>query len=592
MRQDCEAKGRLSIAKGEALAPAAEFHGETIAAYLEEATSRWADHEALVLRTSAGRVSWTYSDLRARSLEVARALVADGLGKGGRVGILMSNRPEYLSVVFGVALAGGVVVALNSFATPNELEYLLRSSGVETLLFESHVAKKDFSAMLAKIEPAIAAAEPARLVSARLPFLRRLVALHGEGAQQGQGALIAWEKFLRLGDAIPEGVVIERTATLAASDTAILFYSSGSTGLPKGVLHSQRAVVLQWRRWPMAMGQPGELRAWTANGFFWSGNFVMAIGSALSTGGALILQTTFDPAEAIELMEQERVNAPLAMLHQWGRIADEPIFQSADLRSLTYLDPRYAGVHQPTIPTTYRQPQAFGCTETLTINTTTWFGEDGPTREEGHGLPLPGNTLKIVDPQTGEVVPRGQRGELAIRGPTLMQGYLGKTAEECFDDEGFFHTGDGGYLDDSGWLFWEGRLTDIIKTGGANVSPMEVDGVITSYPGVKATQTVGLPHDSLGEIVVSCIVPLEGVELDLTDLQQFLKQRLASYKLPRRMFVVGDEELTLTASGNKIKASEVRSLAAARMAAGQDHVSALTDDVPAAAEPIEGDQAP
>lgn len=364
-----------------------------------------------------------------------------------------------------------------------------------------------------------------------------------------------------------DAVIDARAAALAPSDTAILFFSSGSTGLPKGILHNQRAVVLQWRGWPIAMGFSGPLRAWTANAFFWSGNFAMVIGSALSSGGAIILQSTFDAAQALALMEKERVNAPFAMMHQWGRIAAEPNFLQTDLGALRFFDPNFAGIRNPTMPGLYRQPQAFGCTETLTINTTTYFGEDGSTRYEGHGLPLPGNTIKIVDPVSGEIVPRGHRGEIAVKGPTLMMGYLGKTAEECFDDEGFYHSGDGGYLDETGWLFWEGRLTDIIKTGGANVAPMEVDEAITAHPGVKATQTVGLPHDTLGEIVVSCVVPYEGEKIDETELLEFLKKRLASYKLPRRILFLRDDEMTLTGSGNKIKAAEMRKLAEARLAA-------------------------
>ena len=497
---------------------------------------------------------------------IARALVAIGIGKGTRVGILMTNRPEFIASVFGISLAGGVAVPLNTFSTGSELDYQLKASGIDTLLFEGKVAKKDFRAMLEELEPAIGAGEFGKLVSQRFPFLRHLVSLESEDMEQTSG-VARWSDFLQKGNAVPDTLIKERASTLAPSDMAVLFFSSGSTGLPKGILHNQRAVVLQWWGWPVAMGFSGELRVWTANGFFWSGNFAMVIGSALSSGGAIVLQSGFDAAQALELIETERVNTPFAMPHQWGRIADEPNFERTDFSGLRFLDPKFLGLNHPTMHTGYRQPQAFGCTETLTINTTTFFGENGVTRYEGHGLPLPGNTLKILDPMTGEIVPRGRRGEIAVKGPTLMMGYLGKTSEDCFDDEGFYRSGDGGYLDESGWLFWEGRLTDIIKTGGANVSPTEVDDVITTYPGVKATQTVGLPHDTLGEMVVSCIVPYEGVAFDAAGLQRFLKERLASYKLPRRILVLKEDELSLTGSGNKIKAADVRMLAAARLAA-------------------------
>ena len=559
--------GELSIVHGKPLDEAGGPEAQTIAGFAREITSRWAKHEALVMYAATDAIRWTYADLWERSMAVARALVANGVGKGTRVGILMSNRPEYIASVFGIALAGGVTVTLNTFSTPNELDYLLKASEVELLIFEPRIVNKDFGAMLAEMEPAITAAGPGKLLSQRFPFLRRLVAL-GTGAGAKLAGVENWVDFLSAGDEIPCSVVEARVATLAPSDTATLFFSSGSTGLPKGILHNQRAVVLQWRRWPDAVGFTGAIRAWTANGFFWSGNFAMVIGSALSTGGAIVLQSGFDAEEALELMQKEHVNTPFAMPHQWGRIASAPGFEQADLSALCWFDPQFWGVQNPTIPLSYRQPQAFGSTETLTINTSAFFGEgSSETRYEGHGLPLPGNTLKIVDPLTGEVVPLGERGEIAVKGATLMTGYLGKTAEECFDEGGFYHSGDGGYFDETGWLFWEGRLNDIIKTGGANVSPLEVDEALKNYPGVKTTQTVGVPHDTLGEMVVSCIVPTQRNTFDVAALREFLKERLASYKLPRRILVLSDDELSVTGSGNKIKATEVRELATARLAA-------------------------
>ncbi|MCK9564029.1 MAG: acyl--CoA ligase [Bacteroidales bacterium] len=535
----------------------------TIPAFLRQVVDRWSDREAVVADT--GTLRWSYRDLWHSSLDIAAALSARGVGKGSRVGVLMTNSPEFIASVFGIAMAGGVVVAFNTFATPHELDALIKAADIEILLFEQQIARRDFARVLVELEPGIGEAEPGGLVSQRFPFLRLAVVITREG-QSLCGGLLDWSDFLRGGEQIPRALIDARMASLSPADTAILFFSSGSTGVPKGILHNQRAVALQWRSWPAAMGFDGVLRVWTANGFFWSGNFAMAIGSALSTGGTLVLQSIFDAPKALELMGRERVNTPLAMPHQWGRIAEVPGFRDMDLSHLHYLDGTFWGLDNPTLPTTFRQPQAFGCTETLTINTTTCFDEAGKTRREGHGLPMQGNTLKIVDPLSGATLPRGERGEIAVKGPTLMMGYLGKTPDQCFDDEGFFHTGDGGFVDDSGWLFWEGRLTDIIKTGGANVSPQEVDEVIVTHPAVKATQTVGLPHDNLGEMVVSCLVLHEGMDIEPEAFRHFLKERLASYKVPREILVLGDEELALTASGNKIKAAAVREIAAARLA--------------------------
>ena len=210
-------------------------------------------------------------------------------------------------------------------------------------------------------------------------------------------------------------------------------------------------------------------------------------------------------------------------------------------------------------------PVSFGTTETLTIGTAFPASTSLDTIAGSYGVPLPGNTLKIIDPMTETVVPLGERGEIAIKGPTLMSGYLGKTLEESFDAEGFYRTGDGGFVDEAGRLFWEGRLTDIIKTGGANVSPIEIDEAIRTYPGVKITQTIGVPHDTLGEIVVACIVPQDGVTLEEGALRDFLKGKLASYKVPRRALFLRETDLPMTGSA-KVKAGALRELAAKRLA--------------------------
>ena len=178
-----------------------------------------------------------------------------------------------------------------------------------------------------------------------------------------------------------------------------------------------------------------------------------------------------------------------------------------------------------------------------------------PDPEKPHiqGPALPGNTIKIVDPLSGAVLPRGERGEIAVKGPTLMLGYIGIPLSETLDEEGYFHTGDGGYVDEAGQLFWEGRLSDIIKTGGANVSPREIDSVLLTYPGVRLSHTVGVPHDTLGEVVVACLVPHEQAVIEETAIRDFLKARLASYKVPRHVLVFSEEEIAKTGS-DKVKA--------------------------------------
>src|SRR5262249_30841885 len=236
---------------------------------------------------------------------------------------------------------------------------------------------------------------------------------------------------------------------------------------------------------------------------------------------------------------------------------------TVDLRGLRYVDAATPLARHPTVQTSWRLPPSYGTTETLTICTSS--PPRAPSDTPGSsGAPLPGNTLKIVDPVTGALVRRGERGEIAVKGPTLMLGYVGVTNDRTLDADGFFHTGDGGYLDPDSWLIWEGRLTDVIKTGGANVSPREIDEVLATHGSVKRVQTVGVPHETLGEMVVACIVPHDGAAIDEGAIRDFARERLASYKVPRRVLVLREDELEKTGS-DKVKAGALRDLAVSRL---------------------------
>jgi len=556
----------LSIVAGPALGEEPGLGSLTLPGFLREVTATYGEREALVLHTPEGVIRWTYADLWERAIEVAQALRACGVGKDSRVGVLMTNRPEWLAAVFGTSLAGGVAVTLSTFSTPSELEYLLDASSVSVLLFEQSVLKKDFAAMLTGIEPEIGAAAPGALRSAKFPYLRRLAMV---GQAPAEGAVETWERFLARGRDESRELIEATAAAVQPSDAAVIFFSSGSTSKPKGISSAHRGVAIQlWRfRRMYEFGPEDHIRCWTANGFFWSGNFGMVLGTTLASGGVVVLQAAFDAGEALELMQVERVNFPVAWPHQWAQLESAPEWDRVDLSSMRYADfeitpiPRHPTV---SIAKWFEPGHAYSNTETFTI--TTGFPSSTPKEAiaGSSGMALPGVTLKIVDPFTGVVVPRGEDGEICVKGPTLMLGYLGVPLAETLDDEGFFRTGDGGHLDETGRLYWEGRLSDIIKTGGANVSPLEVDEVLGSHPEVKVSHTVGVPHDTLGEVVVSCVVLQDSADLEAEEVRKFLRERLASYKVPRHVLFLREDELVLTGSA-KIKSSDLRELAAKRL---------------------------
>jgi len=525
-----------------------------------ELTERHSEAPALLLEGSdAQPKTWSYAQLRREALDIARALTALHISQGERIGILMTNSAQFVASVFGVSLAGGVAAVLSTFSTRDELTYLLKQSGCSTLLFESLVAKQNFSRILQEIIPEID--DGGTLESPKLPFLRHVISVDKTEPM----GITPWQRFIDNGGNVTDEEVLARAKMASPADPGVLFFSSGSTSKPKGVLSSHRGVCVQMWRMQTQQGLPNGVRSWTANGFFWSGNFAMVIGATLVAGGTLILQAHFDPEQALNIISRGKAEFVFAWPHQWAQLVNAKNWTQVDLSSVRYVDPTCPIATHPTINTTWIEPRhCYGNTETFTLVTGFPAGTRAEQANNSHGRPFPGNTIKIVDPLKGTTLNVGEHGEIAIKGPTLMLGYLGVPLDETLDDEGFLHTGDGGHIDSDGRLYWSGRLNDIIKTGGANVSPLEVDDVLRSMEGIKLCQTVGIPHETLGEIVVSCIVPDGSQPLDEQSVREYARTRLASYKTPRRVLFFTAADIALTGTA-KIKTAELRTLAQKRL---------------------------
>lgn len=545
----------MSEIQGPALQDEQGIGALTLPGFIAEISETFADNTALRWRDLAGvERSWTYAGMLAESQAVARALLAVGAGRGTRVGLLVSNRPEWLFSMFGTAMAGGVTVALNTFSTLQELEYQLRLSDVEILIMEAGVASRDFVTDIRTLCPTLATATPGKLLDENLPFLRRVVCL--DKASIGSG-LQDWEDFLAEGAVIPQSMVDAAAACSSPVDAGLVFFSSGSTAQPKAIQQTHRAAALQLWRFGHWYGVDSAVKTWSANGFFWSGNFAMALGSTLTVGGCLVLQRYFDPDQALALLQTERISLAIAWPHQEARLKECPGWEAADLSALVYVDAHLILATHPTINTTWRQPSGYGMTETFTF-VSGFRGSENT--DNSYGPVLPGNTVRIVDPATGATLPMGETGEIIAKGPTLTPGYLKTPPEALVDGEGFIHTADAGYLTPEGHLFWKGRLGDIIKTGGANVSPTEVDAVLVEHPAIQSVFSVGVPHETLGEIVVSCVILREGQHADDAALRAFARQSLASYKVPRKVLFFTEEELPMTGS-NKIQRAQLRKIA-------------------------------
>jgi acyl-CoA synthetase (AMP-forming)/AMP-acid ligase II len=523
----------------------------TLALLIRDAAAHNKEREALVFYEAGKRISWSYQDLKDQAVRIARALMASGLAKGERVALLMGNRPEWVASAFGIALAGGVLVPVNTYLEATERSYVLAHSDASMLLMQDSLAGHDYRSTIIDLAD-------------NLPKLGSTASL---GVARSVDRIQTWDAFLALGDAVSESDLDARVASIDPVDDAVIIYTSGTTAVPKGVLHAHAPPCLQSRRFVRHLCLDGDVRAWSAFPLFWTAGFAMVMGSTLAVGGCLVLQETFSPGEALKLLEKERVTTPHAWPHQLAELEQHPDWSGTDLSALRHIESfspfgRHPSVH---IGTDAWSPRAaYGLTETFTIVTSIPSDAPAETRDRAQGKILPGNAIRILNPETHAPQPTGVQGEIAVTGTTLMKGYVKVPLDKTFDADGFFRTGDAGFVDEDGYLHWTGRTSDMIKTGGANVSPVEIETELLHHPALKASGAVGVPHDTLGQIVVVVAVAQEGSSVDEEDVRTFLRGRLASYKIPRRVIFVQENELTLTGN-QKIRPEDLRALAGAKL---------------------------
>jgi acyl-CoA synthetase (AMP-forming)/AMP-acid ligase II len=528
----------------------------TLAAYIEDICLRHPEREALVF----GQDRISYGGLLAHVRALAKSLIAAGVSKGTKVGILVANRPEFVIGSFATSLAGGVIVPISTLATAAEREHIVRHSDASLLIMQGRLRKHDYLAQLEAGHPELFTRPPGRLVDPHFPFLRRIVAVGPT-----RGVVEGWDRFMELGQSVSDSLLDAAAGEVTVADDAIIVYTSGTTALPKAVLHTHRSVTVQMWRWGLQLGLGAKDRVWSAMPFFWTAGFSMLLGGTLSSGSTLVLQEVFEPAAALELIERERITTLHSLEHTDAQLASHPDARVRDLSSLTYL--RQTSSLRTIIGPgdgTWDTQSGYGGTETFTISTALPAFAPEKIRSSCHGLPLPGMRIRIVDPETGQTMDAGQTGEIVVKGVTLMRGYYKLPAEAAFDADGWFHTCDAGYFDDAGYLHWSGRISRLIKTAGANVSPIEVESRAAGLKMLGVTCAVGIAHPTLGEAVVLAGIPLEGVEFDEARLRDYLRQHLASYKVPKRILLFDEGELDFT-SNEKVRAEQVRRLVIDRL---------------------------
>ncbi len=514
---------------------------ETIAQLLIELDERFGDREAFV----AGARRLTYRQLRQEVMRTAAGLAALGVKRGDHVGILMGNRIEWVLAFLALQQLGAVSVGLNTWATPREMEYAVSHAELSSLVCVDRFRRTDWRAILADMQP-----------GKSLPRLQRTVwvaadAQHPAALDAAQGE-ISWDAMLAQGKSVDPALLEAAGRAVGAQDVAMLLYTSGSTAVPKGILLQQR----KWIRNAFHIGErqyvtPDD-RLWLAVSLFWSFGSVNAMPNLLTHGGCVVLQEHFDPQEALRLIEDERCSIIYATPNIVQALYDHPDRPQRNLSSL----------RSGAIIGTPEQIQlavdlgareicnVYGLSETYGNCSVIDAHEPLEVRLTSVGQPLPDVTVRICHMETGEDLPTGEVGEIRIKGPMFLAYFRDEQkTRESFDADGYFLTGDLGMLDEKGRIYYRGRLKEMIKSGGINIAPVEVEEALMRYPGVRTAYVIGIPHPVLDEALAAIILPEAGARLTPDELKKHCQREVAAYKVPSVFHFTTVEALPLTTTG-------------------------------------------
>jgi acyl-CoA synthetase (AMP-forming)/AMP-acid ligase II len=509
--------------------------------------ARAAAHGASVL-LSCDDDALTYEAADRRSAAVARGLLGAGAGKGTHVAILHPNGSDFVVAWLAAARIGAVAVPLSTFSRSAELRVLLRNADVALLLAASSYRSHDYAVVLREAVPELDLRRAPPLYAASLPVLRRIAL-----AEPGEGVDPRWSmRALEEGGRPIEPSVLEAMeADVHPGDRLTIVHTSGSTGDPKGVIHTHGALIRHLENLNrICRYGPGEV-LFSNSPFFWIGGLAYSLLGTLVAGARLVCSNAPDAGGVLDVLEREQPTMVNGFAQSVAHLPRDPSFARRDLSSIR------RGNLFPILPDGVRPADPdlrhamLGMTETGSVCLASEDESDQPEHRRGSfGKPAPGFEALVVDPDTGARCGPGEPGELRFRGPFLMEGYYGRERHEVFDADGWYRTGDFVVVDEDGFFYFKGRRGDMIKTSGANVSPREVEAAILEVTGLPS-HVIGLADEARGQVVAAAIRVPAGREdtVDVDALRRGLALRLSAYKVPRRFLLLAEDAVPLLASG-------------------------------------------
>jgi acyl-CoA synthetase (AMP-forming)/AMP-acid ligase II len=516
----------------------------TIPVALHRAVELFGDREFIVMPDR----SLTFRETEVASRLLAKEMLSAGIGKGTRVGFQVPNSTEWVVLWLAITRIGAIALPFSTAYKPPELRGVLRNGDVDTLIVTGTI---DGEERLSYIEEALpdlrAITDPSiPLYSTAAPFLRSVWVIGDESPPWGRRVSIALNEDR---GACTDDVLLALEEEVSPADWTIVIHTSGSSAAPKGVVHTHGSVVRHAVNFARFNQMPTESRAFCNMPFFWVGGVATALSTSLVVGNTILCVERWDPDTVLDLMEKQSANDCFILSFHRKRLTDHIAATGRDLSGI----PALTGPYFP-----WAGGNPAGAKHSMLGMTETWgpyicggpeIHRDLPESLNGScGVPVPGAEVRIVDPDTNGLVPPGAQGEICVRGYSLMAGILKKERHEVFDDDAWYHTGDSGYFLD-GYLMFSGRMTQMIKTAGANVSPREVELAIQAETDTALTYVVGLPDRDRGELVAAVVVPRDGVSPDLEEVQAQLRLKLSNYKVPSRWLVLQQDQVPMLSSG-------------------------------------------
>jgi fatty-acyl-CoA synthase len=516
--------------------------GDTIGANLDRTAARVGDHEALVERSTGRR--WSYPELVAEVDACALGLDALGVRKGDRVGIWAPNCAEWVFVQFGTAKLGAILVNINPAYRTHELGYVLEQAGISVLVSAPSFKTSDYRAMVAE-------------VAGQCTDLREIVFLGEPG----------WDSLMAAGRAADRSLLERRETELSADDPINIQYTSGTTGFPKGATLTHHNLLNNGFFVGEGCGYTEADRICIPVPYYHCFGMGMGNLGATSHGATMVIPAPgFDPALTLQAVQDEKCTSLYGVPTMFIAELALPNFADYDLSSLrtgimagspcpVEVMKRVVaemGMDEVTI--------CYGMTETSPVSTQTGAEDDLDRRTSTVGQVHPHLEVKVVDPETGLTVPRGETGELCTRGYSVMLGYWNQSEKtaEVIDDARWMHTGDLAVMDAEGYLNIVGRIKDMVIRGGENVYPREIEEFLYTHPDIVDAQVIGVPDERYGEELMAWVRLREGAEALTADaVREFCTGKLAHYKVPRYVKVVDEFPMTVTGKIRKVEMREV-----------------------------------